>query len=110
MQAESRGALVCLLDELIDEHMPPFDKDIGRINDLIPQLDTAYSAILRGLKLNNRTLPAALERLGHGQLAMINYTAADGTKKSARTWCWRNRGQWDNMPPQEVAVAMGLAK
>lgn len=110
MQDEARGALVCLLDELIDEGQAPFDKDIGRINDLIPQLDTAFSALLRGAKLNNRTLPAALERLGHTQLPMLNYATADGTRKSARAWCWRNVEKWREMPPQDVAVAMGLVK
>lgn len=110
MQAESRGAMVCLLDELIEEGCAPFDKDIGRINDLIPQLDTAYGAILRGLKLNNRTLPAALERLGHGQLAMINYITPEGTWKSARIWCWRNIEKWKLTPGQDIAVALGLAK
>lgn len=110
MQEESRGALVCLLDELIEEGMAPFDKDIGRINDLIPQLDTAYSALLRGAKLNNRSLPAALERIGHFQLPMLNYYAADGERKCTRVWCWRNREKWEAMPPQDIAVAMGLIK
>lgn len=110
MQEESRGALVCLLDELIDENQAPFDRDIGRVNDLIPQLDTTFSALLRGAKLNNRTLPAALERLGHSQLPTINYVAADGTRKSTRAWCWRNSEKWAQMPPQDIAIAMGLAK
>lgn len=110
MQDEARGALVCLLDELIDEGQAPFDKDIGRINDLIPQLDTAYSALLRGAKLNNRSLPAALERLGHTQLPMLNYYVADGERKCTRVWCWRNREKWNEMPAQDIAVAMGLTK
>jgi hypothetical protein len=110
MQTAARGDLVCLIEDLIQEHAPPFDKDIGRIMDMIPQLDTAYSAVLKGTRLNARTLPAALERLGHSQLRMINFTAEGGVWKTARVWCWRNREQWDNMPPQEVAVAMGLTK
>lgn len=110
MQEESRGPLVCLLEELIQEGVAPFDKDIGRVNDLIAQLDTAYSAVLRGTKLNNRTLPAALERLGHSQLAMANYMLPDGTWKTAKPWCWRNRESWDKATGQEIATAMGLIK
>lgn len=110
MQAESRGPLVCLLEELIEESLPPFDKDIGRVNDLIPQLDTAYGAVLRGVKLNNRTLPAAMERLGHSQLPAINYTKEDGTWKTAKPWCWRNRKEWLQASGQDTAIAMGLIK
>jgi hypothetical protein len=109
MQAAARGTLVSLFEELIEEGVAPFDKDLGRINDLIPQLDTAYSAMLRGTKLNNRTLPAALERLGHSQLTMINYIV-DGIWKTARVWCWRNKEKWEAATGQEIAVAMGLAK
>lgn len=110
MQAEARGPLVCLLEELIDEGSAPFDKDIGRINDLIPQLDTAYGAILRGTKLNNRTLPAALERLGHGQLTMANFQLPDGAWKTAKPWCWRNKDEWSKSDGQTIAAALGLIK
>lgn len=109
MQKAARGPLVCLLEELIEDGQAPFDKDIGRIMDLIPQLDTAYSAILRGTKLNGRTLPGALERLGYSQMKMINYMVG-GEWKATRVWCWRNQEKWLNAPGQEVAVAMGLAK
>lgn len=108
MQEESRGPLVCLLDELIEDGMAPFDKDIGRIMDLIPQLDTAYSAALRGTKLNGRTLPAALERLGHAQLPMVNYLAADGARRTARVWCWRGIDDWKEANGQDVAKTLGL--
>lgn len=109
MQRAARGDLVCLLEELIQDGSQPFDKDLGRVMDLIPQIDTAYSSVLRGTKLNTRTMPAALERLGHIQMPMINYQV--GTEwRTARVWCWRNYEKWADATPQEIAVAVGLAK
>lgn len=110
MQSAARGPLVSLVEELIEDRAAPFDKDMGRINDMIPQLDTAYSALLRGTKLNNRTVPHALERLGHTQLKMINYVTADGIWKTARVWCWRNVEKWQMANGQDIAAALGLIK
>ena len=109
MQRESRGALVLFIEELIEERRPPFDKDIGRVLDVNMQMETLYGVSMKGMRLNNRTLPQALERAGAINMPVSCYTDKDGKSSTTRSWCWRNQEKWQVASGQEVAVELGLA-
>ncbi|MGF6693855.1 hypothetical protein M2318_003939 [Metapseudomonas resinovorans] len=87
-QLESRDALVNFIEELFVDGKAPFDKDMGRVNGLIAQLSASYPNNMRGLRLNNRTLPEALLNLGFRKIQ-------SGTAASNSFWCWRNGEQWE---------------
>lgn len=91
MQKAARGDLACTLEVLSREGAQPFDKDCGRVMAMIAILDTAHSAALRGIKVNHRTLPAALERLGAVQIG-------SGTASKDSAWFWRNQDYWASVP------------
>lgn len=102
MQKESRGNLTALLDDLIAEHRAPFDRDFGRVMDLNMQLNTLYANnLLRGVPLNNRTLPQSLGVLGAKQ-RVIAHTDKDGNYATSRIWIWRNLEKWMNASGQEM--------
>ncbi|MGW8466308.1 primase-helicase family protein [Pseudomonas sp. CLCA07] len=95
MQRAARGDLVCTLEALMQEGVQPFDKDCGRVVNMTLQLDTACGAALRGIKVNHRTLPAALERLGAVQLG-------SGTASKDNAWFWRNQDYWRGKTAKEL--------
>ena len=109
MQRESRGALVLFIEELIEEGRAPFDKDLGRVLDVNMQMETLYGVSMKGMRLNNRTLPQALEKAGAVPLPVSWYTNKDGKSSTTRCWCWRNQERWQSASGQEVAVELGLA-
>lgn len=83
MQKESRGTLASTIAELIEEQLPPFDRDIGRCMALSVQLATLYgNSSLRGVPINNKNLPAALKENGAVLLG--------GTTGKYKIWCWRH--------------------
>lgn len=92
-QHESRGGLACFLEELIAMQRPPFDKDLGRVSSIIEQLDTLYSANMRALKANHKTIPAALQSLGH-EHTHVNIVLKNGTRAKVPVWIWRNHNKW----------------
>lgn len=108
MQQESRGSLVLFIEELIEEKRPPFDKDIGRVIDVNMQLETLYGVSMKGMRLNHRTLPQALEKAGAVPMSCAGFIDKDGVGRSTRSWCWRNHERWDKATGQEVAVELGL--
>lgn len=111
MQRESRGNLDLLLEELIEEHIPPFDKDCGKVMDLNLQLSTLYgSNLLKNVALNNRTLPKALAKIDGAVQLHITYRRDDGTPTTARLWCWRNTEKWLAMGHQEAAKTLDITK
>lgn len=99
-QKESRSPLSSFIEELIDQQRPPFDRDMGRITGLVEQLGTLYPVNIKGLRLNNRTLPAALTGLGGKQIPTV-YTATNGKRISCGVWCWRNQLKWENTTGEE---------
>jgi hypothetical protein len=108
MQKESRGGLILFIEELIEERRPPFDKDIGRVLDINMQMETLYGTTLRGFRLNNRTLPQALERAGAVPLPTAAFTTKDGRQTTTRAWCWRNHERWHDAPGTEIATELGI--
>lgn len=107
MQHEARGGLVELIESLIEEGRAPFDRDIGRPLDIQLQLEALYGTVLRGVRLNHKTLAGALEKLG-----ACNYTIAfitkDGKRTTSRVWVWRNHEEWATRTGQEVADLLSL--
>lgn len=96
MQKESRGLLTMLIEELIEERRPPFDKDFGSTMDLTMQLNTLYAAnLLRNTAVNHRTLPASLQVLGAKQ-RMLCFADAEGKRGTCRVWVWRDSEHWMN--------------
>lgn len=111
VQKEARGALEQLVEQLIEEHLPPFDKDVGRAMDLCVQLSTLYgNSLTKNVAPNNKTLPKILGKVRGVQYMNISYAKTDGVKTSARVWCWRNQEKWAAMSNQQVAEAMGITK
>lgn len=111
VQKESRSQLDSLIEQLIEERLPPFDKDMGRPMDLCMQLSTLYgNNLTKNTVANNKTLPKALGKLPGAEVVVINYAKADGTKTTARVWIWRNTAQWLTKSQQEIAEAMGITK
>jgi len=94
-QLASRSGLHLFIEDLIAQAKPPFDKDLGRYTGLIEQLNTLYPGNMKGLRLNNKTLPSALADLGAVQLP-TNYASKTGTRISCNVWCWRNIERWRN--------------
>lgn len=110
VQKESRSQLDSFIEQLIEEHLPPFDKDYGRPMDLCMQLSTLYgNNLAKNSTPNNKTLPKALTKLGAQDYA-ITYIKTDGTRTTSRVWCWRNQDKWADMTHQEIAEAMGITK
>lgn len=105
-QLESRSMVGGFVKELISTAKPPFDKDLGRVTGLIEQLGTLYPSNIKSLRLNSRTLPAALTELGHIQIP-VTYTTTKGTKISTPVWCWRDKERWLNEPGQVVGDYLG---
>lgn len=101
-QLESRAGLVVFLEELIATGKPPFDRDMGRCTALIEQLGTLYPMNVKGLRLNNKTLPAALAELGARQMRAV-LPGSKGTKISCPLWCWRNYEKWNSADNEERA-------
>lgn len=86
------------LRELVAEGSPPFDKDLGRVQGLLNQLETLFKpAVLKGLNFTTRSLPSALREIGGKQLGV------DGKRKATNStytaWCWRNFDAWDDRKP-----------
>lgn len=102
-QQEARGALHVVIREMIESEKPPFDKDMGRCTSLIEQLMLLYPANMKALKLNHKTLPAALADVGAEQI-LTNYRSKKGTNICALVWCWRNKEKWLNMTGEERAA------
>ncbi|MNG10400.1 hypothetical protein D3C84_938640 [compost metagenome] len=91
MQRESRGGLANFLEELLVAGKPPFDRDGGRCTALIEQLCTGYPNNTRSLKVNNRSLPIALQQIGAQKVG-------SGTASSDNGWCWRRVDFWNSQP------------
>ncbi|MFF5867261.1 primase-helicase family protein [Pseudomonas sp. NPDC012596] len=88
VQKEARNGLTTVLDGLIEECLPPFDKDIGRTMHLCAQLSTLYgNSLLKGMAVNNKTLPKALEALRAVKIG-------SGTAAENNAWCWRRHDRW----------------
>lgn len=102
MQREARGNLTVLIEDLIAERRPPFDRDFGRVMDLNMQLNTLYAnSLLRGIALNNRTLPHSLAVVG-AVTRVIFYVDKDGNRTSSRVTIWRNHAKWMDATGQEM--------
>ena len=102
MQKEARGNLTVLIEELIQEGRPPFDRDFGRVMDLNVQLNTLYAnSLLRGISMNNRTLPQSLEIIGAKQ-RVIHHANAEGKAVTSRVWIWRDLHKWMNESGQTM--------
>jgi hypothetical protein len=111
VQKEACGPLQGLIEQLVEESIPPFDKDVGRPMDLCMQMATLYGAsIAKGAVVNNKTLPKILSALPGAQYLHLSFIKADGSRTTARAWCWRNQEKWAKMTQQEIAEAMGLTK
>lgn len=91
MQKESRGSLANFLEELLAAGKPPFDRDAGRCTALVEQLCVGYPHNTRGMRLNNRTLPQALELAGAVKIGSGNAARDNG-------WCWRRVDFWNAQP------------
>ncbi|MGE8465283.1 MAG: primase-helicase family protein [Pseudomonas putida] len=94
VRESNRSAEADFLDGLIEERRPPFDKDFGRTESLLRQLDTLFPpAVLRGMNFTTRSLPRALKELGHKVIGVDGtYRTTD---KGSRMHCWRNFEKWD---------------
>lgn len=102
MQREARGNLTVLIEDLIAERRPPFDRDFGRVMDLNMQLNTLYAnSLLRGIALNNRTLPHSLGVVG-AVTRTIFYADKEGNRTSSRVTIWRDHAKWMNATGQEI--------
>lgn len=96
MQEEAKSNLDTLLEEMIADGMAPFDLDCGKVMDLVVQMQTLHgTTLLKGIAVNHRTLPAALERAGAKQRYAHN-VRDDGTQTNTRVWIWRNHDKWIN--------------
>jgi hypothetical protein len=94
MQKAARGTLASTIAELIEERLPPFDRDLGRCMALTGQLAVLYgNSSLRGVLINNKTLPAALKENGAELLG--------GTNSKYKIWCWRNDDLHSSNGPAE---------
>lgn len=102
-QFESRSGLHLFVQELIEQNRAPFDKDMGRVSGLIEQLNTLYPGNLKGMRLNNKTLPAVLADLGSEQIP-TTWEGKGGKPISAGVWCWRNQDKWRNAPGAQRAA------
>ncbi|QJC78222.1 primase-helicase family protein [Pseudomonas umsongensis] len=87
VQREARSPLVNFIEELITGQQAPFDKDIGRSNQLIEQLGTSYPANTRSMKITSQTLADALRKLGAVKIG-------SGTAAKDNAWCWRYQSDW----------------
>lgn len=111
VQKEARGQLEMLVEQLVEERLPPFDKDLGRPMDLCMQLTTMYGGTLaRNVAINNKTLPKILSKVCGAASMMINYAKTDGNRTTARLWCWRNQDKWTKAPHQEIAEVLDITK
>lgn len=102
MQEESRSNLESLLEEMIADSMAPFDLDAGKPMDLVVQLQTLHGAtLLKGIAVNHRTLPHALEKIGAKQ-RRCSYPNDKGGQYTSRVWIWRNEAKWLNVPGEDL--------
>lgn len=92
LQHAARPAAVSLVQDLIDDSAPPFDKDIGQSRSMLEQMTTLYGASMGGV--NERSLGKALSTLDCIRL---------GNRKNQAygAWCWRNHDFW---AAQDAAV------
>lgn len=94
VRESNRSAEADFLDGLIAERRPPFDKDFGRTEGLLNQIDRSFTPAVRaGMYFNTRTLPRAFKELGHKVIGVDG--AYQTTDKASRMHCWRNFEKWD---------------
>ncbi|TKD39918.1 primase-helicase family protein [Azotobacter chroococcum] len=93
-QREARGGpLADFICDLIERGKPPFDRDHGNVTGIIEQLHVEYPGNSRSFRLNNRTVPTALQVAGAVSVGPFDYRVGRMTK-TARAWVWRNHERW----------------
>jgi len=89
VQRAARGELANSIEEMILERRPPFNRDLGRIREMIPTLRMVYP------DLNENRLADILKVLGHEQ---IRCGTSGATNPLYRYWPFRNDSYWTNKP------------
>lgn len=108
-QREARGGpLADFICELVERGNAPFERDFGNVSSLIEQLGAAYPTNARAFRLNNRTVPTALQVAGAVSVGPFDYRVGRMTR-TARAWVWRNLEKWvttgaDGKPAASAAL------
>lgn len=105
-QLESRDQVASFIQELIQSGKAPFDKDLGRITGVIEQLGTLYPTNMKSLRVNHRTLPTALQELGH-VCVKATYETARGSRTCVPVWIWRDQEKWLNAAGKAIGIYLG---
>jgi len=72
----------------------PFNRDLGRVNDVLTFLDNVAPAIKAGTNFTIRSVPKAFQELGYEQINKKARTSSD------KAWCWRNFVYWNEQKPR----------
>lgn len=91
-QIESRSPLHLFVDDLIQQHRPPFDKDWGRVVPLVDQLSVLYPGNMKGMKFHHVTLGKVLKDLGFESKKINIYKG--NVRTSATCTVWRHEKDW----------------
>ncbi|MNJ17097.1 hypothetical protein D3C77_113720 [compost metagenome] len=99
MQDAAQGELFDLVQELIEERRPPFDRDLIVIDQACAQLDTLYQPSLR-VRPNRTSLGSVLKSLT-GDSTQARVTYQNGVTLRPRLYCLRNSEQWTLATPEQ---------
>lgn len=96
LQRDSRSVLAITIEDLIAEGRAPFDLELRPYIDIATHLNSLYGDnLLRGVCINHKTLPIALQAAGAVQLN------PESKRPSDKPWCWRRVEFWQSKSPKE---------
>jgi len=100
MQRAARGALHCLIEEMVEERMPPFDHDLIIVDEACRQLETSHGATLPRGSINRTTLGKVLGDIC-GERVQMRIKEADGASKPVKVYILRHREHWETATPEQ---------
>ncbi|MNF96214.1 hypothetical protein D3C84_789960 [compost metagenome] len=100
MQKAARGALHGLVEELVEERMPPFDRDLIVVDDACRQLETSHGTTLPRGAINRKPLGKALSDIC-GERVQMRVKDQDGVDRRKWVYVLRSKEQWEKATPEQ---------